>query len=224
VRQDQQVRHGFDERLLDELKRIVTEDLLEESAAMPAARRPRWGRRIGVTLGLAAAFAVAIVAVVPTLGGEEGGPPAYAVTQNGDGSVTVEIRSIEEDAGLEAQLEAAGVPAAVHYLPAGKVCALPKPPSELEVLPQEARNQAHVAIATSDDGAFTFTVDPSAVPPGWTFVVLTQYSAPEHGQPGPVVPSIAAHWAKGDFDTCELVDGSTEGWTFQEGAVPGDKG
>jgi hypothetical protein len=181
---------------------------------------------VGVTLGLAAAFAVALVAVMPTLSKEHGGPAAYAVTRNGDGSVTVEIRSIEEDAGLEAQLEAAGVPASVHYLPAGKVCAMPRPSGEREVPPLQGAldPRAHVAIATGEDGAFTFTVDPSAVPPGWTFAVWTQYSAPEHGQPGPLVPSIAAHWVQADLDTCELVDGTTEGWTFQEGAVPGDKG
>jgi hypothetical protein len=59
--------------------------------------------------------------------------------------------------------------------------------------------------------------------PGATLVIDAQYAAPEHGQQGETVASIGAIVLEGDHDDCELVDGSIEGWTFQEGAPPGEK-
>jgi hypothetical protein len=111
-------------------------------------------------------------------------------------------------------------------LPPGKLCnarrddpweSAPEQPRS-----QEERVRSHVAIATNEEGAFTFTLDSRSLPPGRTLVIFTQYDGPEHGQGNQHVASIAAIWAQGDFERCELVDGSIEGWPFQEGAPPGN--
>jgi len=226
--QDQRPRQGFEERLLTELKRVV---VFEAPAirSRPAAvgsvppRRRAWRRRTMVATGLAAAFAIALAAVLPTLGGERGSSRAYAVTENRDGTITVEIVSIEDAAGLERKLEEAGVPASVHYLPAGKVCAVKRGPEGRKATPEIPVRKGFRSIGMSADGAFTVTVDRSTLTPGATLVIDAQYAAPEHGQQGETVASIGAIFLEGDHDDCELVDGSIEGWTFQEGGPPGEK-
>jgi hypothetical protein len=215
----------FEERLLHELKGLVIERGAERAEVARSHRRSPWGRRLVLTAGLAAAFAVAVVAVIPTMGREHRGPAstAYAVTEDHDGVVTVEIRSIEDAAGLESAIEALGVPASVHYLPDGKVCSMPK--SRLaDLMPVgSGPGRPHVAIAEGQEGAFTFSFDTRAFSPGDSIVIDAQFAAPEHGQPGDRVASIAARVLHGDFDQCDLTDGTISGWTFQQGATPGDK-
>jgi hypothetical protein len=156
--------------------------------------------------------------VLPALGGENGRSPAYAVTENQDGSVTVQINSIEDADGLEQKLEDAGVPAAVHFLPPGKLCnprawQVPEPP------PSHERPPTRVDIAQNADGAFIFTIG-SYHPPGGTLLIYSRYDVPEHDQQKDRVASIATEWANSDVENCELVDGSIQGWPFQEGAPP----
>jgi hypothetical protein len=216
----------FEQRLLGELRELVIERRRTgPSAGTPSGRRLRWARRVAVTTGLAATFAVVIVAVVPTMGRDRGGPvsAAYAVTEGEDGVVTVEIRSIEDAQGLESAIEATGVPASVHYLPAGTVCSVPKDRLADLVPVGSGPDRPHVAIGESEEGAFTFSFDTSLFSPGDSIVIDAQYAAPEHGQPGDQVASIAARVLHGDFDQCDLADGTISGWTFQDGATPGDK-
>jgi hypothetical protein len=183
---------------------------------------------VAVSTGIAAALAIALAVVLPAAGGERARNHAYAVTEE-DGNVTVEIRSIEDPEGLERKLDEVGVPAAVHYMPAGKLCSLwgrdeqPPPPKPRH---RDERDPAHVTIGQNEDGAFTFTLDRDGLPAGETLVIFTQYSAAEHGQEQELVPSIAALWSLGELEElreCRLVDGFVEGWPFQEGAPPGDK-
>jgi hypothetical protein len=158
-----------------------------------------------------------MVVVLPALGG--GGGEAYAVTQNSDGTVTVEISSIEDSDGLEQQLEAAGVSAGVHLLPTGKLC---NPWGQADgSTPIEDRwaelEHSRLAISATEDGAFTFTVDRSRLLPGFALLVTMEYAPPQYGQPGAMVPSIMAEYTSNNVDQCDLVDGAVEGW-FQAGA------
>src|SRR5918994_1024348 len=116
----------FEERLLAELRRVVEEGAIPAGAPTSAAPRsapPRRRRPLALAGGLAAAAAVASVAGLALTGG--GDQAAWAVTSNGDGTVTVKINSLSDADGLERKLASAGVPALVQFLPAGKVCGVP---------------------------------------------------------------------------------------------------
>ncbi len=109
----------FEDRLLAELK-------TEMSVRPPQGRAPapRWttGRKflaVTAVAGTAAAAAIAVPLVAGT------GAPAYAVTKNPDGSVTLTIREFRDPEGVERELAAAGVRADVTYMPLGKRCERP---------------------------------------------------------------------------------------------------
>ena len=112
---------NFEERLLNELRDVVAAGPVDRGQ-----RRPVWrGPRLVLAGGLAALLAAAAGAGVFLL--TAGTQAAYAVTRNADGTITVEIDSLTDAAGLEAKLRAAGVSAVVEYLPAGKMCKRPRP-------------------------------------------------------------------------------------------------
>jgi hypothetical protein len=111
---------GFEQRLLRELRQVV----LANSWVSPEPRRPAAsGRfaRVRLPLALAGAAAAALAFAI-AVGLPGGGQPskAWAVDQNPDGTVTVRIDSLSDAAGLERELNDAGVPALVQYLPPGK--------------------------------------------------------------------------------------------------------
>lgn len=75
--------------------------------------------------------------------------------------------------------------------------------------------QAHrTIIDETENGAFSFTVDRRSSEQ--TLVIYARYNQPQRGQASHEVASIAAMWGIGDFENCELVDGSVEPWPFQE--------
>jgi hypothetical protein len=160
-------------------------------------------RRFAASLGVAAAVVVGLVVVLPTTGGVGAHNQAFAVTENADGTVTVEIKSIEDAEGLQRQLQEAGVPAAVYYLPPGKACS----PREFDVEspPPEDRQaemeRQRLTITETEDGAFAFTVDRSRLLPGYTLLIETKYATP-----GSAVASIDAGYISGDVSHCEPVD------------------
>lgn len=223
------MKQAFEERLLAELKYIV-EDRRENHATQPAPQlvHRRLRRRITVVTGIAAALALALL--LPTIGRERGSSAAYAVTDNGDGTVRVEIRSIHDPEGLERKLEEAGVPAAVHYLPQNKNCAPPGWEARMRgdstaagraeaAMESSPAARGAVGVSESEDGAFVFTIDKSKLARDETVVVFAEDDEPEHGQNAETVASIAPLVFKGDYyEKCELVDGSMEGWGFQQGA------
>jgi hypothetical protein len=124
----------FEERLLAELRRVVEEGAIPADAPTPAAP-PLRRRPLVLAGGLAAAAAVASVAGLALNGGDNA---AWAVTSNDDGTVTVEISSLSDADGLERKLAAAGVPALVQFLPAGKVCGVPAGKAHPETEPPGA--------------------------------------------------------------------------------------
>ena len=160
-------------------------------------------RRFAASLGVAAAVVVGLVVVLPTMGGDGAHNQAFAVTENADGTVTVEIKSIEDAEGLQRQLQEAGVPAAVYYLPPGKACS----PREFDVESPSLEDRhaeierQRLTITETEDGAFAFTVDRSRLLPGYKLLIETKYATP-----GSAVASIDAGYISGDVSHCEPVD------------------
>jgi hypothetical protein len=163
----QQSPGRFEERLLAELRRVVVEGPSPTAAQSSDARRPArpWRRRrLALAGGLAAVAAVASVAGVALTGG---GDAAWAVTRNADGTVTVKINSLSNADGLERKLAAAGVPALVQFLPAGKACADAQgttgpfpPPADGKGAVTEERGLSEAPPGASDRG-----LDQAGVPP-----------------------------------------------------------
>ncbi|MEU8250240.1 hypothetical protein [Nonomuraea sp. NPDC048916] len=100
---------SFEEQLLMDLK--------AEFAAREERRR-RTGRRL-FTGAAAATLAAAAAIAVPLL---TAGSPAYAVSENTDGTITVLIKEFRDADKLEQDLKAMGVTADVTYLKPGKAC------------------------------------------------------------------------------------------------------
>ncbi|RGA06225.1 hypothetical protein DI270_004365 [Microbispora triticiradicis] len=73
---------------------------------------------------LVAAGVVAAAVATPLVAG--GGTPAYAVTENPDGTITVALDEMRDPEGLQADLLAAGVTADVSFLAPHTRCADPR--------------------------------------------------------------------------------------------------
>jgi hypothetical protein len=116
---------GFEQRLLRELRHVVADGAAsapvspDPALAGTGRKRRRWP--LALAGGLAAAIAALFLSGSP-FGGDDGGR-AWAVTSNDDGTVSVEIDSLTDAAGLQRKLNEAGIPALVQYLPPGKTCA-----------------------------------------------------------------------------------------------------
>jgi hypothetical protein len=207
MKTDQRRQAGFEERLLDELRSLV----VAEPSSGPArpVRRPRtWvasrsRRRLVLVGGMAAVLAVAAGAGVPFLSG--GVTPAYAVSKNDDGTVTVEISSLGDAAGLEAKLREAGIRAVVQYLPAGKACKQPWfTPASPSGPPTSSQPAVRGGVEHTSDGRTRFTISRNLTA-DQTLVIMTQVAA--SGPPGVGGPeSIGVALAKGEVKPCEIVD------------------
>jgi hypothetical protein len=203
-------RGGFEERLLAELRGLVA---AQPSSPGRGRRSPgAWlaapPRRRPALLGGAAVLAAgAAVAGVALLSG--GASAAYAVSTNDDGTVTVEISSLADAAGLQRELGEAGVRAVVQYLPPGKACKdswftqaeSPGGPGSPGGEPPTKGGVQH-----TPDGSTRFTIS-RHLSADQTLVIMTQTSA------GPGVPagaegpsSIGVALAKGQVGSCEVVD------------------
>lgn len=178
---------NFEERLLRELRSVV----VDRSADRGRPRRWRKPRH-GVALGLGAVTASAVLLAVLVL--SPGTQAAYAVTRNADGSVTVEIDSMTDAAGLQSKLEAAGVNAVVAYLPAGKMCRQPwfTPLGR----PLDGTTQSGVEHLAAGGVRFTLTAD---TPANATVVIETQEG------PGDAT-ALGIAWAQGAVPPCQMVD------------------
>ncbi|GAA4360928.1 hypothetical protein GCM10023088_00610 [Actinomadura verrucosospora] len=156
---------GYQERRLAELTAAVaarTERDARASAPGPQ-RRPRAvrGRR---AWGLAAACAACAVAgVLPAWTG--GAQPAYAVTRDPSGLVTVEVTEKTLDSrdadALSRELRSLGVPAVVYSIPEGQVC--PQPHARQVDLPPN--------VYDMPDGLYTVPSDLPRPGGGWKMTI-----------------------------------------------------
>ncbi|MEV4803577.1 hypothetical protein AB0K18_26545 [Nonomuraea sp. NPDC049421] len=145
----------------------TTPDVTPEVTAVVTApaRRPR--RLVGLTAAVAGVAAAATAVVVLAGVGSE---PAYAVSKGSDGGVSVRIHAFTDPDGLERDLAAAGVPAAVDYLPEGQTCKAPR----------GRHADAGGAFATGirkDGDGIAFTIEKGQVPKGSTLVLTVSKSA-----------------------------------------------
>lgn len=192
---------SFEDRLLHELRSTV--------AANPAAGRERgrswtWPAPKRLALAGAAAVLVAVAAAAAVQLVSGGAAPAYAVNTNDDGTVTVEISSLGDAAGLESKLRDAGIRAVVQYLPPGKACKQPWPtatPGDHATKGGPEGTAIKGGVARSE-GRTRFTISRN-LPADETLVIMTQVGGPSE-ETGP--SSIAITLAHGDVLPCEIVD------------------
>jgi len=178
----------FEDRLLAELCAVVAERPAPAPAPPPSGRRaPR--TRLALAGGALAATAAGAFVVA----GGDTSTPAYAVAKQSDGSVTVQINSLRDAAGLQAKLRAAGIPAVVDYTPFGKTCREPR-----------GRHAAAAASGMSsgsvrEDGHSTsFTLSRGEVAPGKTLVITSSVGAG--------ATSLGMQIVEGPVAPCQLVD------------------
>jgi hypothetical protein len=149
----------FEDRLLGELNAIVERNPSPVTEPEPikrrAARPARPARRLAFAGGMALALAAAAAVVLAT-----GDPDsAYAVDQSTNGSISVEVHSLSDAAGLETKLRAAGLNATVNYNVDKKSCIGPLTRPGVEVSgdkgdePKSIQGQPnHVEGAVSAEG------------------------------------------------------------------------
>jgi hypothetical protein len=117
------------------------------------------GPRASALAAVGAAIAAAAIAAFVV--GVRSTPPAYAVTQNSDGTVTITLRDLSGLDALNARLAALGVP--VHALLADPSCTVTTPRLEWNAL--------YPQIVPYNGPAPEFTIQPSVIPPGDTLLL-----------------------------------------------------
>jgi hypothetical protein len=164
----------FEDRLWDELVEQHGTLLLDpppavvHRAPVPAGR-VRWAPRRRLSIAaLGTAVAGVLTALLIGLGSSGGGgTPAYAVTSNGDGTVTVTIREIVGIEGANAKLAALGVP--VHVVPVEPDCpAVGSGSTPDRVSPER---QHTILSPTGPPSIASVKVTPAAIPSGDTLVI-----------------------------------------------------
>ncbi|MGH2906982.1 MAG: hypothetical protein ACRDKI_09485 [Solirubrobacterales bacterium] len=114
----------FEDRLLSELRQYVAARPQEApSVTMTPTPVRSPGRRYRYA---AAGATLAAIAGVAFLVGHDEASPAYAVETTDNGTISVEISSLEDASGLQSKLRAAGINAYVDYVPDGKACKGPR--------------------------------------------------------------------------------------------------
>jgi hypothetical protein len=206
---DQPRQSGFEDRLLGELRKLV----VAQPASGPAPPTRRWPAsalrsrpRLALAGATVAVLAVGAAAGVPFLTG--GAAPAYAVSTNDDGTVTVEISSLSDAAGLEQKLRDAGIRAVVQYLPGGKTCKQPWfTPAFLPDSTPSAGSRPAIrgGVQQTSNGHTRFTISRN-LPADQTLVIMTQVASggKASGAGGPT--SIGIAFARGEVEPCEVVD------------------
>ena len=193
---------SFEDRLLNELRSAVVANQTTGEGRRGSWTSSRSPRQLALAGAAAVLVAVAAVAAVQLVGG--GAEPAYAVTKNDDGTVTVEISSLSDAAGLESKLRDAGIRAVVQYLPPGKACRQPWPtatPGD-HVAKGGPEGTAIKGGVAHSEGHTRFTISRN-LPADETLVIMTQVGGPSEAT-GP--SSIAITLAHGDVLPCEVVD------------------
>jgi len=178
-------RTTFEDRLLTELRAVVSTRPAPERVAAPA-------RTIRPRLILAAGVVAATAAGVFVATGGDTASPAYAVEKQPDGSVTVAVHSLSDAVGLQDKLRAAGIPAVVDYTPNGKMCLEPRG------RPAISGHAMRMGVRVRADHSATFTISRGGVQPGQTLVVTSSV--------GSSVSSLAAEVIAGPVARCKLVD------------------
>ena len=155
---------------------LWTEFVREHGDAMarvggPAVRHARRGPRLVVGTGVAlAGLGVALVLVL----GATSTTPAFAVTRNHDGTVTISIKRSSGIAGANARLHELGIRATVTQRPPGGCQPTVSIPMGGQGAPESAANAASAH----------WRIDPSKVPAGHQLVLTPPPTPPPAGNSG----------------------------------------
>ncbi|MEV7120049.1 hypothetical protein [Kitasatospora griseola] len=152
---------NFEQKLGEELLALAA----EHGAATSPAGRPSVLRRRPLVAAVAVGAAAVVTALVlpAVLGVEHGGNAAYAVTQESDGTIALQLRDPAALSDMVATLQRYGVRAAgLEEARTPEECTLPEP-NGTRAQPDRVR---------PGDGPGTVRIDPKLVPPGST-VLLT---------------------------------------------------
>ena len=212
--QEERPRSGYQERLLTEL-RALAEHNAANAPPEPASRRGIAGHPKLVLASIAGGACVASAAIAFT-GGDGGGSTAYAVEPHDDGSVSVEISRLEDAAGLERELRAAGVPAEVDFLPLEQTCREPRfrpvPARELKLLGGMPVPMTIGAVATGPTELeqslrrmLSFTLQTGDLRPGETLVITSREGVHPRAERPKIMTSITFAIAQGDVAPCDPV-------------------
>lgn len=152
---------SFETALLKELREHVD----QQSTVSPRAPRRR---QILLTAAALAVVASGLGVVVPQLGTEA----AYSVQEGNAGTINVEVRRLEDAAGLEAALAEYGIKADVMYVAGGQQCApgrytpVDRRLSEMQVTIGPERLQVTLPPGTVQQGeTFVMAISGEAIAP-----------------------------------------------------------
>ncbi|MEU8250761.1 hypothetical protein [Nonomuraea sp. NPDC048916] len=159
-------------------------------------KQPKRGWLRPLVLAPALVGAAAVAVAVPLL---FGGAPAYAVTDNPDGTIQVQINEVRNPEALEVTLREHGANVVVDYVPQGKKCG-PEPRSERFLSKEEA---PLTVFPPPEPGEPGFTIDPSVIKEGQTGVL--EFTVIEVEGAG-TVAGVWARVADGPVADCELFD------------------
>ncbi|GGP97961.1 hypothetical protein [Streptosporangium pseudovulgare] len=186
------------------IKEFLMQEIQQDPRPAPARRLPF---RRPVLLLAAAAVAAAAAVTVPMV---TGGTPAYAVAENPDGSIEVQIKEFKDPKKLEADLKDLGLNVVVDYVPPGKRCEGTRgdflPESEAGDLLTVDREKTGIAKRLDE---ITLRLDPAVLKPGQT--AMLQF-AEMRGNPSGVVMASLARITNGTVAPCVLVDSPTPGF------------
>jgi len=149
----------FENNLWDELVREHGADDVRPIRATSRGRARR-GLVVGTSLSVVAAAAAAVIGL--TAGTVT---PAFAVTNNSNGTVTITINQIAGVTGANAELTALGVSATA-------VPVVPDCTASVQFLPKLSFPTAPDVVVS--ESLSSITIDPSAIPTGDTLVLAAQ--------------------------------------------------
>ncbi|GCD99032.1 hypothetical protein [Embleya hyalina] len=176
----------FEERLLDELRKVAAAD---DTMPPPVEPGRRFGRNRRTVFGLAASMLLAtgIAVGAPLLGeGSSAGARPFEVIRKDDGRILFRVVEFRNPEALEQRLRELGVAVVVDYVPASKRCREPRfaehPMSGDDLTAIYHRKE--IPAANGDGpGAAAFEeasqgwheLVPGLIPPGTTLVLTEGY-------------------------------------------------
>jgi len=163
----------FEDRLLAELKTEVA----GRADRAPANSPRRIGRRLVVGAAVVAT-AVAVAVAMPMVTGSQA--PAYAVTPNADGSISVLIHELRDPDRLEADLAGLGVHVDLSYHTSDLACSGGRFASSQPLSPEQREELANrwlVSEGEKTEGEVAFRIYPQRIPPGQTPAVRVDVDA-----------------------------------------------
>jgi hypothetical protein len=149
----------FEDRLWADLVREHGDEIRRHGMPRPPHATSR--RRPALLAGMALAAAGLIAAAVLAVNAITAPPPAYAVTRNPDGSVTVTLNEIKAITALNAELARDNIPA--EAIPLTTDCPVHGFPNAMP--------------AGTDPSTYTITFDAREIPAGYTAVVAVGETA-----------------------------------------------